>query len=102
MAIVVVAALAAVGVFESDDASSDEAGPGVAGMCVEGHEDCVDTVVDGEGADQGLDQICEAGTEDCDDTPGSDGFEQTCLVGTEDCVDTPGEGFGEEPASDGN
>jgi hypothetical protein len=104
VAAVAVVALAAAGVFDGDDASGDRTsaeadGDGSAlGVCVEGVEDCVDTVVDtdgGDGADQGLDQICLAGSEDCDDSvDGSDGFEQTCLAGSEDCDDTAGsDGF---------
>lgn len=101
--IAVVVALVAAGVFDDDDASGE--GGNALGVCVEGVEDCVDTVVDtdggDEGADQGLDQTCEAGTADCVDTPGSDGFGQTCLAGSADCGDDPGsDGFDEKPDDD--
>ena len=98
--IAVAVALVAAGVFDDNDASGE--GGNALGICAEGVEDCVDTVVDtddgDENADQGLDQICEAGTADCDDTPGSDGFEQTCLAGSDGCDDTPGsDGFDAKP-----
>lgn len=117
VAIAVVAVLAVVGVFDSDDASSDEAEGDALGVCVEGVEDCVDTIVDGdlapddEGADGGFEQTCLVGTEDCNDTAGGDGFGEeegadsgtniapVCAPGFPDCADTvvvtDGEGGGD-------
>jgi hypothetical protein len=102
IAVAVVAVLAVVGVFDGDDADSAEV-PNAAGICAEGHPDCVDTIVDGDAADEdegagedaGLEQTCLAGTEDCNDADlgGDSGEEEgtsiapVCAPGFPDCVD---------------
>lgn len=96
--IAIAVALVVAGVFDEDDASGE--GGNALGICIEGTEDCVDTVVEPEG-EEGLEQICEAGTENCNDTPGSDGFEQTCLAGSTDCGDDLGNAGSEEKPDEG-
>lgn len=92
IAVALVAVLAVAGVFDGDDANSVE-GPEAAGLCIEGQPDCVDTVVDGDTADDeegggdAVNQVCAPGEPNCVDTDVGDGLEQTCLAGTEDCND---------------
>jgi hypothetical protein len=87
----VAVALFAAGVFDDDHASGDrtsaEADGDALGICIEGAEDCVDTVDEGGAGD---DLRCAEDAVDCDEPVDSgDGVAQICLAGAEDCDDTP-------------
>ncbi len=97
-AISVVVALAVAGVFDSGSPAGPGDGEGAdsAALCVEGAEDCEDTVV--PPGDDG-DELTDAPPPD-----GSGSGSGTCLVGTPDCNDTPGDGdlpiFGDDGDTD--
>ena len=102
---VVALALFLAGVFDGDEASGDLGdGSEVAGVCAEGHPDCVDTVVAPNGDEDDGNRVapgCEVGHVGvCDDTPIADDeageliegdgpvIQPVCAPGFPDCIDT--------------
>ncbi len=66
---------------------ADNPGSDVASICLQGAEDCDDTIDSGSAAGG----TCLVGTVDCNDTPDGDlgAAGGTCLEGAIDCNDTP-------------
>ena len=88
--------LTAAGAFDDDNPQANNEGVSAA-VCVEGVEDCADTIVtsDSDGADDDGEGLPTASRDD---------LTQTCLAGTADCNDTPlqsGDDVGSLPPTDG-
>lgn len=87
VAMAVIAGLAIAGVFDGDGASGDrtESTNDALGICIEGAQDCVDTIDGGDGESDDGAAACLVGDSQCKDVPD---VSQICAEGAEDCVDT--------------